>query len=82
MTLKTNFNKPEKIKNFIIILFKFVFSEIINGYWMKFMPTNAVADLEDNLLCFVKQRDRNNNTWKQFNLPLIRHPRQKNTLAT
>ena len=34
LTLKTNYNKLKKIKNFIITLLKFVFSDIINGYWM------------------------------------------------
>ena len=58
LTLQTNYNKLKKIKNFIIILRKFVFSDIINGYWMEFMAINAVTDLEDNLFCFLKQRDR------------------------
>ena len=48
----------KKIKNFITILLKFVFSDIINGYWMKSMAINAVTDLEDHLFCFLKQRDR------------------------
>ena len=45
----TNYNKLKKIKNFIIILLKFVFSDINNRYWMKFMSINAVVDLEDHL---------------------------------
>ena len=66
----------------MIILLKFVFSDIINGYWMKLMAINAVADLEDHLFFKKKSKRYKNNTWKQFNLPLIRHPSQKNTLAT
>ena len=32
LTLKKNYNKLKKIKNFVIILLKFVLSDIINGY--------------------------------------------------
>ena len=61
--LKQNIMKLKKIKNFLIILLKLVFSDnIIDGYWMEFMPINAVTDLKDYLFCFKKEwRD---NTWK------------------
>ena len=45
---------------------------------MKFMAINAVAVLQNHLFCILKQRDKKDNTWKQFNLSLIRHPWQKN----
>ena len=44
----TNNNKLKRIKNVSIILLKFVLSDIINGYCMKFMAINAVTDLEDH----------------------------------
>ena len=41
------------IKNFIIILLKFVFSDkIINGYCMNFMAVNVVPDLKGLPLLF------------------------------
>ena len=42
----------------MIVLLKFVFSDIINEYWMTIMATNAVKDLENHLFCFLKQRGR------------------------
>ena len=51
----TNYNKLKKIKNFIIIRLKFVFFDIINGYWMNFMTINAVRDLKDHLFFFSKK---------------------------
>ena len=41
------------------------------------MAINAVTVLQDHLFCILKQRDKNDNTWKEVNLPLIRHPWQK-----
>ena len=41
-----------------MILPKFAFSDIIKGYWMKFMAINAVTDLEDHLFLEKKQRNR------------------------
>ena len=49
----TNYNKLQKIKNFNVILLKFVFSDIVNGYWMKFMAINAVTDSEGHLFFFI-----------------------------
>ena len=47
----TNNNKLKRIKIALksIILLKFVFSDIINGYCKKFMAINAMTDLEDYL---------------------------------
>ena len=43
-------------------LLKFVFSDIINRYLMKFIAINAVTILQDNLFYFLKQRDKKDNT--------------------
>ena len=43
------------MKNFIIILLKFVFSNIINWYWM---AISAVTDLGDHLFFFKKKIER------------------------
>ena len=46
------------IKVFVFVLFKSAFpGDTINGYWVKSMAINAVADLEDHLYC-KNNRDR------------------------
>ena len=44
---KRKFNKLKKVKNFLIILLKLVFSD---GYWMKLK-----TDLKEYLFCFKKR---------------------------
>ena len=57
--VKAKYNELKKIKNFLIILLKLVFSDkTINGYCMKFMAINAETDLNDYLFCFKKRMKR------------------------
>ena len=74
--LKQNIINLKKVENFLIILFKLVFSDkIINGYWIKVTAINAVTDLKGYLFCFKK--GWKDNIWKQFNIPLTHLPLRK-----
>ena len=41
------------------------------------MAINTVAFLQDQFFCILEQRDKKDNTRKQFKLSLICHPWQK-----
>ena len=74
--LKQNVINLKKVENFLIILFKLVFSDkIINGYWIKVTAINAVTDLKGYLFYFKK--GWKDNIWKQFDIPLTHLPLQK-----